>query len=73
MQPWVATLISAGVVILINLGTAAYVYGKLTQNVSTLSEDMKRQERRLNGHADEINHQGQRISTIEGQLKPFKL
>lgn len=69
MQPWVATLISAGVVILINLGTAAYVYGKLTQSVSALGSDVQRHESRLNAHSAEINNQGQRISTVEGQLK----
>jgi hypothetical protein len=69
MQPWVATLISAGVVILINLGTAAYVYGKLTQSVSSLGSDVGRCETRLNAHSAEINNQGQRISTVEGQLK----
>jgi hypothetical protein len=69
MQPWVATLISAGVVILINLATAAYVYGKLTQRVVTLEENDERQERRLNAHSTELNGQGQRLATVEGQLK----
>ena len=69
MQPWVATLISAGVVILINLGTAAYVYGKLTQSVTSLNEDMERHEGRLNAHGTALNNQGQRLATIEGQMK----
>lgn len=69
MQPWVATLISAGVVILINLGTAAYVYGKLTQSVSSLADDVDRHETRLNAHGAALGDQGRKIATIEGRMQ----
>lgn len=59
MQPWVATLLTAGVVVLINLATAAYVYGKLTQNVSA-------HEKRLDSHSARLNDHGDRLSNIEG-------
>lgn len=70
MQPWVTSLVSAGVVILINLGTAAYVYGKLTQQVTSLQDNDTRQERRLNAHSRDLTDQGQRLATVEGRLKP---
>jgi hypothetical protein len=59
MQPWLATLIGAGVVVLINLLTASYVYGKLTQTVAT-------HETRLNAHSGRLDDHTERISNLEG-------
>lgn len=36
MSPTIATLIGAGIVAVINLLTAAFVYGQLTQKVKTI-------------------------------------
>jgi len=38
MSPATATLIGAAVVVIINLLTAAYVYGKLTERVKTVGD-----------------------------------
>jgi hypothetical protein len=42
MQQWIATLIGAGFVVLANLLTAAFVYGKLTERVSAVVEGKRR-------------------------------
>jgi hypothetical protein len=45
MSPATATLVSAGVVIAINLLTAAYVYGRLTERVKTHDYRLDRLEK----------------------------
>lgn len=62
MQGWIATIIAAGIGVLINLATAAYVYGKLTQSVSG-------HEKRLDAHSLRLDDHGERISTLEGRLQ----
>lgn len=54
MSSSLATLIGAGVVVLVNLLTAAYVYGKLTERVKTVGDRT-------------IDHGG-RISNVETVL-----
>lgn len=54
MQPWIATMIGAGVVVFANLLTAAYVYGQLTRDVKSNSEA--------------TNSLGHRISNVETVL-----
>jgi hypothetical protein len=41
MQAWIAELIGAGVVVLVQLLTAAYIYGQLTRDVKSNSEATK--------------------------------
>lgn len=49
MSPSTATLIGAGVIVITNLLTAAFVYGQLTQKVNNLEKRMDRWETRTHG------------------------
>jgi len=41
MQAWMAELIGAGVIVLVQLLTAAYIYGQLTRDVKANSDATK--------------------------------
>lgn len=61
MSPATATLIGAGVVIIVNLLTAAYVYGQLTQKVKNHGGRIQILETTVSGPGG----QGERISRLE--------
>ena len=68
MQPWVATLIGAGVVVFVNLVTAAFIYGQLTQRVKGHSIDLDDHKRRL-GNVETVlsgpGGHGERLTALE--------
>ncbi len=47
MQPWIATATGVGLVVITQLLTAAFIYGKLTERVSFNSEKTNDHGRRL--------------------------
>lgn len=79
MQPWVATLIGAGIVVTINLLTAAFIYGKLTESVQGMAkglnderndrkDEIRRIDREQNEQWTEINASGRSIEKLKGKL-----
>lgn len=80
MQPWVATLLGAGVVVSINLLGFAFLYGKMTETVEGLTsglkaerndrkEDIQRLDREQNEQWVEINATGRAVEKIKGKLQ----
>lgn len=68
MQQWVATLIGAGTVVLANLLTAAFVYGKLTERVSKISEQSADHKHRLQNIETVLSGtggHGERLTALE--------
>lgn len=61
MSPTTATLIGAGIVIAINLLTAAFVYGQLTQKVKANDERIFNLESVVSGR----DGHGERITRLE--------
>lgn len=68
MQQWIATLIGAGFVVLANLLTAAFVYGKLTERVSAVSKETADHKLRL-GNIETVlsgtGGHGERLTALE--------
>jgi len=68
MPQWIATLIGAGVVVLANLLTAAFVYGKLTERVGSISKETADHKLRL-GNIETVlsgtGGHGERLTALE--------
>lgn len=68
MQQWIATLIAAGAVVLAQLLTAAFIYGKLTERVATVTNDAADLKRRV-GNTETVlsgpGGHGERLTALE--------
>ena len=53
--------------LVIQLIVAVYTYGKLTERVSNISEDVDAQDAILKEHSTRLNNHGERISHLEGR------
>jgi hypothetical protein len=68
MQSWIATLIGAGLVVLTNLITAAYVYGQLTRDVKANTDSTKALSHRMTNVETVISGtggHGERLTALE--------
>jgi len=68
MQQWAATLIGAGAVVLTNLLTAAFVYGRLTERVAAITNETADLKRRM-GNTETVlsgpGGHGERLTALE--------
>lgn len=68
MQPWVATLIGAGVVVIIHLITAIFTVGMLSQKVKDTATRVENLERRQ-GNVETVlsgpGGHGERLTALE--------
>ena len=68
MPQWTPTLISAGVIVIVQLLTAAFVYGMLTErvkNVSVKSEDHQRRLQNIETVLQGTGGHGERLTALE--------
>lgn len=68
MQPWIAALIGSGIVVLVNLLTAAFIYGQLSQRVKDTGARTESHDRRL-GNVETVlsgpGGHGERLTALE--------